>query len=59
LVKTNENDAADAAAIREAVTRPTMRFAPAKSAGQQSVLMRHRARGHCQSFELVNLSSLI
>jgi transposase len=43
-VKTNKNDAADAAAICEAVTRPTMRFAPAKSAEQQSVLMLHRGR---------------
>ena len=44
FVKTNKNDAADAEAICEAVTRPTMRFAPAKSAEQQSVLMLHRAR---------------
>ena len=43
-VKRNKNDAADAAAICEAVTRPTMRFAPAKSTEQQSVLMLHRAR---------------
>ena len=43
-VKRNKNDAADAEAICEAVTRPTMRFAPAKSAEQQSVLMLHRAR---------------
>ena len=43
FVKTNKNDAADAEAICEAVTRPTMRFAPAKSAEQQSVLMLHRA----------------
>ena len=31
FVKTNKNDAADAEAICEAVTRPTMRFAPVKS----------------------------
>ena len=37
FVKTNKNDATDAEAICEAVTRPTMRFAPAKSAEQQSV----------------------
>ncbi len=30
FVKTNKNDAADAEAICEAVTRPTMRFAPAE-----------------------------
>ena len=34
FVKTNKNDAADAEAICEAVTRPTMRFAPVKSAEQ-------------------------
>jgi transposase len=43
-VKRNKNDAADAAAICEAVTRPTMRFVAVKSAGQQSVLMLHRTR---------------
>jgi transposase len=43
-VKRNKNDAADAAAICEAVTRPTMRFVAVKSAEQQSVLMVHRAR---------------
>ena len=52
----------------EAVTRPTMRFAPAKSAEQQSVLMLHRARellvrqrtmvinalrGHCAELGLI------
>ena len=47
FVKTNKNDAADAEAICEAVTRPTMRFAPAKSAEQQSVLMLHRAPNSC------------
>lgn len=44
FVKTNKNDAADAEAIAEAVVRPTMHFAPVKSAEQQSVLMLHRAR---------------
>ena len=68
FVKTNKNDAADAEAICEAVIRPTMRFAPAKSAEQQSVLMLHRARellvrqrtmvinalrGHCAELGLV------
>ena len=43
-VKRNKNDAADAEAICEAVTRPTMRFVPVKSAEQQAVLMLHRAR---------------
>lgn len=34
-VKRNKNDAADAEAICEAVTRPTMRFVPTKSADAQ------------------------
>ena len=43
-VKRGKNDAADAAAICEAVTRPTMRFVSVKGAEQQSVLMLHRTR---------------
>ncbi|HUT49654.1 MAG TPA: IS110 family transposase [Alphaproteobacteria bacterium] len=43
-VRRNKNDAADAEAICEAVTRPTMRFVAVKSAEQQSVLMLHRTR---------------
>ena len=43
-VKRNKNDAADAEAICEAVTRPSMRFVPIKGPDQQSVLMLHRAR---------------
>ena len=43
-VKRNKNDAADAEAICEAVTRPSMRFVPVKNADQQSVLMLHRTR---------------
>jgi transposase len=43
-VKRNKNDAADAAAICEAVTRPSMRFVPVKTADQQSALMLHRTR---------------
>ena len=43
-VKRNKNDAADAEAICEAVSRPTMRFVAVKSAEQQSVLMLHRSR---------------
>ena len=42
-VKRQKNDAADAKAIVEAVQRPTMRFVPIKSAGQQAVLMLHRS----------------
>lgn len=43
-VKTNKNDAADAEAIAEAVTRPGMRFVDIKSSEQQSVLLLHRER---------------
>lgn len=43
-VKTNKNDAADAEAICEAVTRPNMRFVPIKNIEQQSVLALHRVR---------------
>jgi hypothetical protein len=43
-VKRNKNDAADAEAICEAVTRPNMRFVPIKTADQQSILMLHRTR---------------
>ena len=43
-VKRNKNDAADAEAICEAVTRPTMRFVAVKSAEQQGLMMFHRTR---------------
>lgn len=43
-VKTNKNDAADAEAICEAVSRPNMRFVPVKNGEQQAVLSLHRAR---------------
>ena len=43
-VKGNKNDAADAEAICEAVTRPTMRFVPIKGIQQQAVLAMHRVR---------------
>lgn len=39
-----KNDAADAAAIAEAVTRPAMRFVPVKEEHQQIVLTLHRTR---------------
>jgi transposase len=42
--KRGKNDAADAAAICEAVSRPNMRFVPVKTVEQQSRLMVHRAR---------------
>lgn len=43
-VKTNKHDMADAEAISEAVTRPTMRFVPIKNVEQQAMLSLHRAR---------------
>ena len=43
-VKSQKNDAADAEAICEAVTRPNMRFVPTKTEEQQSILMLHRTR---------------
>jgi len=67
-VRRQKNDAADAEAICEAVTRPTMRFVPVKSAERQGVLVLHRARellvrqrtmlinairGHCAEFGMI------
>jgi len=43
-VKSNKNDAADAEAICEAVSRPNMRFVPIKNVEQQAVLALHRVR---------------
>ena len=42
--KRGKNDAADAAAICEAVTRPHMRFVPLKDEDQQAMLCLHRTR---------------
>lgn len=42
--KRGKNDAADAAAICEAVTRPNMRFVPVKEEHQQIILCLHRTR---------------
>jgi transposase len=56
-VARQKNDAADAAAICEAVTRPTMRFVPVKSREQQAALSVHRARHLLvkQRTQLVNM----
>lgn len=56
-VKRGKNDAADAEAICEAVTRPTMRFVSIKSREQQAALSLHRARSLLirQRTQLVNL----
>jgi transposase len=72
-VQRNKNDAADAEAICEAMSRPRMRFVPVKSAEQQAVqmLMGMRARlvgcrtqltnairGHAAEFGLVTAKGL-
>ena len=56
-VKRGKNDAVDAEAICEAVTRPTMRFVAVKSRDQQSALSLHRARSLLvgQRTQLVNM----
>ena len=43
-VKRQKNDAADAEAICEAVTRPNMRFVEIKTCEQQGILVLHRVR---------------
>jgi len=43
-VRRGKNDATDAEAICEAVTRPNMRFVPIKTEDQQAALMLHKAR---------------
>jgi len=43
-VRRGKNDAVDAEAICEAVSRPNMRFAPVKSEDQQAALMLHGVR---------------
>jgi transposase len=43
-VKSNKNDTIDAAAIAEAVTRPTMRFVPIKHTQQVDLQALHRSR---------------
>jgi transposase len=55
-VKSNKNDANDAEAICEAVTRPNMRFVPQKTVRQQDLQCQHRVRSRlvaCRT-QLVN-----
>jgi transposase len=56
-VKRGKTDAADAEAICEAVTRPSMRFVPIKSRDQQAALSMHRARNLLvkQRTQLINM----
>ena len=55
-VKRGKTDAADAEAICEAVTRPTVRFVPVKSAERQAALLDHKTRDFLirQRTQLVN-----
>jgi transposase len=43
-IRRQKNDAADAAAICEAVMRPSMRFVGARSLENQATLMHHKTR---------------
>src|ERR1700684_3369153 len=56
-VKRGKTDAADAEAVCEAVTRPTMRFVPVKSPEQQAALSIHRTRDLLvkQRTQLINM----
>jgi transposase len=55
-IRRQKNDASDAAAICEAVTRPSMRFVGVRSLGNQAALMRHKTREMLvsQSTQLLN-----
>jgi transposase len=55
-VRRQKNDAADAAALAEAVTRPSMRFVAVRTLDNQVVLMRHKVRGQlvAQRTALIN-----
>lgn len=57
-VRHNKNDAADAAAICEAVGRPAMRFVPAKTPAQQAASGIHRARALLVKQESMTMNSL-
>jgi transposase len=57
-VKSNKNDANDAEAICEAVSRPQMRFVPAKSIEQQDIQSLHRVRSRFVSSRTALASQL-
>jgi transposase len=48
-VKSNKNDANDAEAICEAMSRPNMRFVAVKSVEQQDIQATHRVRAECMA----------
>lgn len=73
-VRRQKNDAADAAAIAEAVARPNMRFVPVRGIEPQGVLVLHRTRellvrqrtmlinairGHCKNHLSLALRPLV
>jgi transposase len=57
-VKRGKNDAVDADAICEAVSRPGMRFVPIKSTGQQATLMLHKTRELLIKQQTMSVNSL-
>ncbi len=57
-VKRGKNDAVDAGASSEAMSRPGMRFVPVKSADQQAVLMLHKTRDLLVKQRTMNVNAL-
>jgi transposase len=57
-VKRGKNDAVDADAICEAMSRPGMRFVPIKSAEQQAALMLHKTRELLVKQRTMNINAL-
>lgn len=58
FVKSNKNDAADAAAIWEAAQRPGMRFVAVKTEDQQAMLALHRMRQQLVRFRVMQINQL-
>jgi transposase len=58
FVKSNKNDAADAAAIWEASQRPGMRFVAVKTEDQQAMLALHRMRQQLVRFRVMQVNQL-
>ena len=62
FVKSNKNDARDAEAICEAVSRPNMRFVPLRSEASQAVQLLHRMRErivHSRTRTITQLRSML
>lgn len=58
FVKSNKNDAADAAAILEAAQRPGMRFVAVKTEDQQAMLALHRIRQQLVRIRVMQVNQL-